>query len=396
MFDIIIIGKGLTGSAAAKYLSSSNKKVAVIGPDEAADYGKAIVFASHYDQARVQRLIGKDAVWTRLNVESAKQYDLISQQSGISFHGPAGCLYVNPYGEDTYLKQAPALAKAFGLEYTIFPGVADLSDAFINYQFPENSSGLLENGPAGFINPRLLIQAQLTIFSNNKGAIFNETVTAISNSQGVYTVKTNEGNCYRAPAILMAAGSFVNFMGLLPQQLDMIIKSEVVLLARMPDQQVKQLADLPSLLYEINHSEAEGVYLIQPVKYPDGASYIKMGCNMPEDIFFDDLSQVQEWFRYGNSDQFITRLKELLKSIMPGIKPEAYQTKRCVISRSVHGRPYIGETSQPGLYVIAGCNGYSAMCSDAIGAVASQLINKGNFPQPYSANDFKLLYKDGL
>ena len=73
-FDVIVIGKGLVGSAATKYLSASQKNVALIGPDEPADYNNAIVFASHYDQARVQRLIGKDEAWTKLNIDSAKQY----------------------------------------------------------------------------------------------------------------------------------------------------------------------------------------------------------------------------------------------------------------------------------------------------------------------------------
>ena len=34
MFDYIVIGKGLMGSAAARYLSQSGAKVGIIGPDE--------------------------------------------------------------------------------------------------------------------------------------------------------------------------------------------------------------------------------------------------------------------------------------------------------------------------------------------------------------------------
>ncbi|MGY0036318.1 hypothetical protein [Pedobacter sp. NJ-S-72] len=93
-FDIIVIGKGLVGSAAAKYLSLTNKKIAIIGPDEPLNYNKSIVFASHYDQARVQRLIGKDKVWTNLNLESVKQYRSIQEQSGINFQDTVGCLYI--------------------------------------------------------------------------------------------------------------------------------------------------------------------------------------------------------------------------------------------------------------------------------------------------------------
>jgi len=70
IYDVIVVGKGLVGTATAKYVSMTHGSVAIVGPDEPVDYQKAIVFASHYDQARVQRVIGKDEVWTRLNLDS--------------------------------------------------------------------------------------------------------------------------------------------------------------------------------------------------------------------------------------------------------------------------------------------------------------------------------------
>ncbi|MBP7601380.1 MAG: hypothetical protein KA750_08545, partial [Thermoflexales bacterium] len=60
-FSTIVIGKGLVGTAAAKYLAAAQTGVAVIGPDEPANFSTATVFASHYDQARVLRRIGRDA-----------------------------------------------------------------------------------------------------------------------------------------------------------------------------------------------------------------------------------------------------------------------------------------------------------------------------------------------
>ena len=82
IFDCIVIGKGLIGVAAAKYLSQSQKKVMIIGPDENPDVNQAIVFASHYDQGRVQRIIGTDLVWTLLNLQSSSQYYFLEKKSG--------------------------------------------------------------------------------------------------------------------------------------------------------------------------------------------------------------------------------------------------------------------------------------------------------------------------
>ena len=392
-FDVIVIGKGMVGSAGAKYLSASLKDVALIGPDEPADFNNASVFASHYDQARVQRLIGKDDAWTRLNLDSAKQYDAIRQQSGIEFHDPVGCLYVNPSGKDNYLENAKSLGEQFQTSFKAFQSGKEIADHYPDFHFPESAHGLFESSPSGLINPRLLIQAQLKILEGNVGVIIRDTVVNMSHIGTEYLVETSGGSSYFAHRILLAAGSFVNFFNLLPKKPDLFIKGETVLLARLSEQDAEKLSKLPSLLYEMDNGEVEGVYLIKPVKYPDGEWYLKMGCNMPEDIIFENITQVQQWFRNGDSERFIPRMTDTLMSIMPGLKPEDFITKRCIINRSVHGRPYIGETNQKGLFIASGCNGYSAMCSDAIGNLAASLIIHGKFPDGYSSTSFEPVFK---
>ena len=392
-FDVIVIGKGLVGSATARYLSASQLKVAIIGPDEPLDNEKAIVFASHYDQSRIQRLIGRDGAWTRLNIDSASQYESIRQQTGIEFHEPVGSLYVNPTCKDKYLENAKPIGEQFEHSFTSFASGKEISDQFPDFRFPESACGIFESSPAGLINPRLLIKAQLKILENNHGVIIHDTVVHISQIGTEFLVETSEGNNYFAHKIILAAGSFINFFNLLPKKLELVLKSEVVLLARLSEQDAHHFSTLPSLLYEIDNGEVEGVYLVKPLQYPDGYWHLKLGCNMPGDILFGNISSVQDWFRKGESDRFIPRLKATLMEIMPELNPIDFQTKRCIISRSVHGRPYIGETSRPGCFVASGCNGYSAMCSDAIGKLAAHLIVYKNLPQGYDEKDFELAYQ---
>ena len=118
-----------------------------------------------------------------------------------------------------------------------------------------------------------------------------------------------------------------------------------------------------------------------------------MGCNLPGDIYLTTLKEAQNWFECGDSNQFLPDLIEALGSVMPDIRPVEYLTRRCIISRSVHGRPYIGESEQPGLYFAWGCNGYSAMCSDAIGRVAASVMINGKVPAGFTPDDFTLVYE---
>lgn len=388
-YDIIVIGKGLIGSAAAKYLAASQPNIALIGPDEPEDYEHSLVFASHYDQARVQRMIGKDEAWTRLNTDSVQQYESIAAQSGIQFHQPVGCLYVNPEGQDAYLKQAPG----FDLPFTYYSTGEAIHKAFPDYHFPESSHGLLEINPAGYINPRLLLKAQLSIAVNNGAAIYQETVVNAEFQDEVFTLITSQGNQYQAPRILLATGSFINFFNLLPRPLALSIKGEVILLARVNPATAERLAQLPSLLYEIDSGDTEGIYLIKPVQYPDGHYYLKMGCNLPEDTYCQSLAEVQNWFRNGNSERFRERLENALRAILPGVALEESFTRRCIINRTPHGRPYIGSTTRAGLYLAGGCNGYSAMCSDGIGRTAAHTMLTGILPPGYAPDAFEILYE---
>ncbi|MFY7963604.1 MAG: NAD(P)/FAD-dependent oxidoreductase [Chitinophagaceae bacterium] len=391
-FNTIIIGKGLVGSAAAKYLSATNKDIAIIGPDEPNENDESIVYASHYDQARVQRIIGKDAVWTKLNLDSANEYKSIENQTGIQFHHPVGCLYVYPYGSDDYLKNAPILSKDFNLSFKNYDNSAAINNDFKAFRFPYNSQGLLETSPAGYINPRLLLQAQLQIYKTNNGTVIKDTVISISHSKKLFTINTNKGDIYTAEKVLVATGSFINYLNILPQKLQLQTKNEVIILVKVSEEYAKSVSLLPSLLYEIDDAETQGIYMIQPVLYPDGNYYYKIGSNTNDDFYFDSLEQVQHWFKNGNADSYKPILTKAIKKIVPDLQIDEVIIKKCIISWTAHKRPYIGETTQKDLYVAGGCNGYSAMCSDAIGSVASHLILNGKMPTGYKDDAFELVY----
>ncbi len=392
-YDSIVIGKGLVGAATAKHLST-DRSVALIGPDEPVDYHRASVFASHYDEARVQRVLGKDEAWTRLNRDAALSYPLLEQQSGISFHHPVGCLYVNPYGKDEYLNQQPSLSARLGLSVQQFPNAHALHHHFPHFHFPLDSVGIYETAPAGYIHPRKLIDAQTKFFHKNKGVTISETITQIEKVNELFVVQTQEGNRYTSQQVVVAAGSFINHYQLLPQKLQLVTKSEVVLLVELSKEEALSLSGLPSLLYEINTSQLDGIYLIQPVLYPDGNYYLKIGANVPEDRYFERLEDIQHWFREADSAPFAERLVNALHELMPTLPLRSYQTKKCIISRTPHGRPYIGETQVQGWFVAGGCNGYSAMCSEAIGSVTAHAMRNGSFPEGYKGHDFELLFQN--
>ena len=73
-FKSIVVGRGMMGAAAARYLALSGDGVAVIGPDEPKDWSRHHgVFASHYDEARITRTIDSNPIWARRACSAANR-----------------------------------------------------------------------------------------------------------------------------------------------------------------------------------------------------------------------------------------------------------------------------------------------------------------------------------
>lgn len=105
-----------------------------------------------------------------------------------------------------------------------------------------------------------------------------------------------------------------------------------------------------------------------------------------------------------------------MRALMPGLQCLGFRTKRCVLTRTPSGKQYIGSIPSwavhglhgaavpsaateacdvSGVFVATGGNGYSAMCSDALGSVAAHVAaNDGAFPEGYDAAEFLPRFND--
>ncbi len=391
VYDSIIIGAGLIGSAAAKYISASEKKVALIGPDVERVLKEKIVFASHHDSSRIQRIFGKDEIFTLLNLQSVNRYAFIEKETKIIFHSREGCLYVNPSQRDAYLKTIPEQAKVFDLKYQSFQSGKSLHAFTPEFNFPVSAKGIFEPSPSGHINPQLLIKSQQLLFRKNGGALFTDTVKDINYQKDVIKIETFDGKIYRTKKVLLTPGAFINFFHLLKRKLSMRLKSETTILAKVSHKEAWRLANLPALLYKIHEPDIQDIYLVRPVRYPDGNFYLKMGANIPGDIYFNNSKEIQEWFTKENHKINLKSLKEALINLMPNLSIEKWETRKCIVSYTQHGKPYLGEVDR-GIFVATGGNGYSAMSSDALGNMASCLLLTNNFPKEFSEANFSPVF----
>ncbi len=298
----IIVGAGMMGAAAARHLSRWTDGVALIGPDEPADTrSHRGVFASHYDEARITRTIDSDPVWARLANASIARYAEIERESGIDFYTEAGCLLVGPRREEeaSYVGNVLAAADRLGVAVHLLDDAA-LARQFACFSLPKGSEAVWEAKGAGHINPRRLVKAQTVLAERQGCALVRETVSEIRDEGGLVAVTTEEGGAFTADKVLVAAGGFSIDEALLTGRLDLKVYARTVAFFEVDEGGLERLGHVPSLIWKWSE-EDDGIYLLPPVRYPDGRTYLKIGGD-PDDLLLEREADIRAWFRSGGRE----------------------------------------------------------------------------------------------
>ena len=90
-YEVAVIGSGLIGSAAAKYVSNQTSNCILIGPGEPQDG----VYAAWYDSGRIAEVLDQNENWKHLALKSIEKYGKIETESGIEFYQEVGFLTVH-------------------------------------------------------------------------------------------------------------------------------------------------------------------------------------------------------------------------------------------------------------------------------------------------------------
>lgn len=392
-FDVAVIGNGLIGAAATRYLSAAGLRVAGIGPGEPADWQKHQgVFASHYDQGRITRIIDPDPVWALLGKRSIAAYSELEAQSGIKFHHAASCLRVSPdvtAPGDTFLR-AEQVGREFDAALTLEREDEGLNEIFPFLRFPAGSLALWERGGAGYVNPRQLLQAQLAIARQQEATIIAEVVTRLQPSAGGVTITTSAGSELQAHKVLLAAGAYSGW--LLDRALDLRRKAVTVLLAELPPAEASRLRAVPSIIYRLrNHPVLASIYALPPIGYPDGKTYLKIGGTLHTPLYLYSADEVRAWFQSDGNPAEVAALHEVLLAMVPGLDAASFGSKPCVVTYTAHDRPYIDQVAEA-IYVAAGGCGAAAKSSNEIGRIGALLVEQGRWTYDLPADLFAARY----
>ncbi|WP_131782828.1 NAD(P)/FAD-dependent oxidoreductase [Legionella gresilensis] len=406
-FEVTIVGAGMFGSAAAKYLSAEQTNIALIGPEEPIDKLAASsqrVFGAHYDQARITRRLGWDEVWAATDSKSLNRYRDIEKASGIPFFYECGSLILmaKSISSRTEVMLDQCKANDIPIERMTTESMEHHWPYLKIPQILGGVEGLYEDQMAGYLNPRKLVKAQLSLFQRNGGNLIRGTVTHVkknkpSNLWQLDVTLNGKIQTVYTKKILIAAGAFINHNEILPPgyKLELHSFTEPNLLFEVGLEEVESLKKMPTIITvdpEDTGNKNMSIYLLPPVKYPDDKYYIRIGPGMQPIVeHLDSLEQMRKWYI---QQQITTQQRDFLlqmqQILLPNIKPKSIKEACCVIEKTPIHYPYIGQINEDSsLNVVVGGNGHGARGSDEIGRLAAGIVMGHEWDFPIEQSRFK-------
>jgi sarcosine oxidase len=382
--DFAVIGRGLMGTACARHLAEAGLSVALIGPDEPVDAsGFDGPFASHHDAGRITRHLATDADWARLAARSIARYRDIEERSGIRFYHPVGGLMAAPsngpgaaFG-DAFL--AVAESEAIACDRL---GDPDLAQRFPMFRFaPETRAALDPVG--GWIDPRAMRRAE-EVLAMAAGA---QMVPEPAIAQGEGRITLASGTTVAAKEVIVATGAYAAIDALLPLRPAMVVYARTVAFVELSDTEAAALSAMPTLIF-MPEGLAHDLYLLPPIRYPDGLWRIKIG---GEDVSprLTTAAEATSWFRSGGDAAAGATLLGALSDVMPGLPMDHTSFGACAVSFTATDKPYVARIDA-GTTVLTGGNGAGAKCADELGRLGAIVARGGDLAPEGYACDFAL------
>ena len=347
---IAVVGGGIIGASAAKYLAASGHDVTLFAPSEPADKSRHNgVFASHYDAGRITRHLSPNPIWSELARESIARYRQIEAQSGIGFFHECGLLVTDAAGTP-FIEAVRQVRDETGIDAPEMTRSA-IRAAYPWLALPDTHIGFFEARGAGYIDPRKFVAAQIALAAARGAAVIDAAVSDLDMLAGF-------------DQILMAQGGFARM--LIPE-LKLRVLARTIAMAEPEDD---TLADMPALIYR--DPDGSDPYLVPPTRFPDGKTYLKIG-GEPVDMELDGRDDLIPWFQGGGSRDVFEFLRHRVQGLFPDMRFRSWHRAACIVTYSTTGLPYVARIDDRMSVATAGC-GSAGKSGDEIGRIAAETV----------------------
>jgi monomeric sarcosine oxidase len=369
-FDVIVIGAGGVGSAAAYYLSKAGKKVLLLEQFElnhqnGSSYGYSRVIRYTYDNPIYINLM-RDAypLWFALQEEAGEQ--LYVKTGGLDFGFP---------DKETFqaLKRSMDTAE---LDYEHLDK-AEISKRYPQFALDDGMEGLFQS-EAGLLRASRCVLAHTRLAQERGAVVMDQTpvVKITPTAQGV-EVQT-ETEVYGCDRIVLTAGSWAK--GLLAEQgIDLPLK---IMPCQLGFYQPKNSADFEPGKFPVFFAHMNGDYGEMPYGIPheDPSLGVKITTFYGWDTV-DKPSQVD----YTPSQEWTERIRGFAQQYIPDAAGPLLATRRCLYTLTPEKHFIVDHhPNHPQVVIGAGFSGHGFKFTTLMGKMLADLAIDGATPHDTS------------
>ncbi|WP_375550899.1 NAD(P)/FAD-dependent oxidoreductase [Rhodophyticola porphyridii] len=377
-FDVAVIGRGLMGSACARHLAEAGASVALVGPDEPDDRATFTgPFGSHHDQGRITRKLAHDPDWSRLSSRSIARYGDLEARSGLSIFTPCGGMMAGPVSGpgESFTKGFLAVARDLGIAHE-YHDATTLPGRFPFFRFAPGTCAAWE-ATGGHINPRAIRDAEALLAERAGAELVRTPATRLRGGE----VGLADGTHLAADHVVVATGGYAATDRFLTARPRLRVYARTIAFAEVDEAEAARLAHMPSLIF-FPEGLAYDLYVLPPIRYPDGRLYLKIGGEGDSPIMQDD-AEMTAWFQGDGNPAVGAELIGHLRELMPELAIRSVHTGSCAVSFTETGFPYIARLSDR-LTLLTGGNGAGAKCCNELGRLGA-MVARG---QPLNAEGY--------
>jgi sarcosine oxidase len=376
-FDVIIIGAGGAGGAAAYQLALRGQKVLLLEQFQIAhDRG------SSHGHSRIFRFAYSEGDYVALARAALAEWRTLEAVSGLSLLTATGGLDLGPANTASLLAKEQAMLAA-GAEVVRLDAGA-LSRHFPQWQVPDDWLALY-SPDAGILNPTQSVEL-LVALALAHGTQLRERcpVTALDLADSAMPAVLTEQGRFAAPRLIIAAGAWVGpLLGpMLPQLTKNISISEEATVFLRPKQ--PELFDPERFPIFIGHNIMPDQFGSEPYGFPNfGLPGLKLGWH------HGGAAVTAEGRNFTVAAGYIEKLERFVTSYLPQAAGPIMQTKTCLYSNSANNDFIIDELpTNPHVLLVSPCSGHGFKFMPMIGVlVADWAIGQHH---PLHAERFRL------
>lgn len=367
-FDVIVIGAGAMGSAAAYHLARAGQDVLLleqfeIDHQKGSSYGYSRIIRYSYDHpAYVQLAKNTYPMWHALQAEAGDT--LLVQTGGLDF------------GTAAEVQATLQTVQSFGLEHEILQP-REAQRRFPQYRFDENTV-VLYQPDSGLLKASKCVQAHIRLARQQGATVLEQTpVTAITVQTDGVQVKTIR-DTYDAARLIITAGawgkSLLASIGLdLPLQ---PIRCQEAYFQPDAERNLFAAEQMPVFIYHGNDYRGFKAYGLPSI---DGSG-VKVAYHGGTP--FDHPSQIS----YMPDDENVEHIRRFSRKYLPMIGDSSVaRTRICLYTMTPDEHFIIDRHPEyPQIVIGSPCSGHGFKFSTMIGHILSELAVSGHTDQDIS------------